>query len=126
MQPYASHSARQYQDVATAARVLGASPHQLVSILFDELLLALAVADKALARGDRSMVEARRERASTLLHALDASLDFKAGGELATSLSRVYRESLKSIQRAGATDPAGFTRARDWIAEIAGAWNAIG
>lgn len=122
--PYSS--ARHYDAVGTAARVLGAGPHQLVTILFDELLLALAVGDKALARGDAAMVEAKRERAASILHALEASLDFDQGGNLAAALARVYREAIRSIYAAGQADPGGFSRAKNWVSEIADAWGAIG
>lgn len=118
-----------YADVSTQARVLGASPHQLVGILFDEVMLSLAVAGKAAARGDLPLRESRRERALTLLAALRTSLDHEHGGSLAVALDRVYAASDARIRAAGgATDPGGdgFRDAQGWIADIAAAWNAIG
>jgi flagellar protein FliS len=114
------------RDVSLGVRVLGAGPHELVAILYDELLLALAIGAKAGARGNRSLLESRRERALTLLFALESGLDFARGGDLAAALARVYRESAR-IVRAAPHDQAAaeFTRAHDWLAEITEAWNAI-
>jgi len=118
---------RSYAAVDTGSRVEGASPHQLVRILFDELLLALDAAAAALRAGDRHKSVDRQTRALTILHALDTSLDFDRGGEIALSLATIYREARRCVLEATATnDAAPMEQARGFIADIAEAWNQIG
>ncbi len=46
---------KRYAAVETDSRVEGATPHQLVRILFDELLLAIDAATAALRASDRAI-----------------------------------------------------------------------
>jgi len=118
---------RHYAAVDTGSRVEGATPHQLVRVLFDELLLALETATLALKTGDRHKCLDRQTRALALLHALETSLDFDRGGEIALSLATVYREVRKrTLQASAEGDPAIMETARGFIADIADAWKQIG
>src|SRR3546814_4519324 len=59
-------ASRRYAAIDTGSKVEGANPHQLVKILFDELLLAIdssIVADKA---GDRSKCSEKQARALSI------------------------------------------------------------
>lgn len=118
---------KRYAAIDTDSRVEGATPHQRVRILFDELLLALDAAALALRAGDRSKAGDKQTRALTILHALETSLDFKRGGEIAVSLATIYREARRRMLDAMATNNAEpMDQARGYIGEIAGAWNQIG
>jgi len=118
---------RHYAAVDTGSRVDGATPHQLVRILFDELLISLDAATLALRAGDRHKCLDKQTRALAILHALDSSLDFDRGGEIAVSLGVIYRETRKRTLEATATNnPEPMQQARNFIAEIADAWNQIG
>jgi flagellar secretion chaperone FliS len=118
---------RRYTAVDTGSRVEGATPHQLVRVLYDELLLSLDTATLALKSGDRHKCVDRQTRALAILHALETSLDFEKGGDVATSLATVYREVRRRVLAAtSANDPALMEAARGFIAEIASAWNQIG
>lgn len=116
-----------YRNVDMSSRLEGASPHRLVAILFEELLRAIETAQAADRQGDRGKRAERQARALSILHALEASLDFEKGGEIATSLSSIYREARRLIS-AGARDaqPALMEQARAMLADIAGAWDSIG
>src|SRR3546814_11918372 len=90
-------ASRRYAAIDTGSKVEGANPHQLVKILFDELLLAIdssIVADKA---GDRSKCSEKQARALSILHALESSLDFDKGGQVALGLAQIYREARRLI-----------------------------
>lgn len=118
---------RHYAAVDTGSRVDGATPHQLVRILFDELLLSLDAAALALRAGDRHKCLEKQTRALVIIHALETSLDFDRGGEIAVSLGLVYRETRKRTLEATATNnPEPMEQARHFIAEIGDAWNKIG
>jgi flagellar secretion chaperone FliS len=118
---------RRYAAVDTGSRVEGASAHGLVRILFDELLLALEASALALRTGDRNKAFDKQTRALAILHALETSLDFERGGEIAVNLARVYREVRRRVITASAeSDAAVMENARDLIAQIAEAWKQIG
>jgi flagellar protein FliS len=107
--------------------VESATPHQLVRILFDELLLALDTSALALRAGDRHKCLDRQTRALTMLHALESSLDYERGGDVAVSLAIVYREVRRRVLLATSSNNVEpMESARGFIAEIAGAWNQIG
>jgi flagellar protein FliS len=117
---------RRYAAVDTGSRIEGATPHQLVRILFDELLLALDTSALALKAGDRHKCLDRQTRALAILHALETSLDYDRGGEVAVSLAIIYREVRRRALKATATgDVIPMDDARGFIAEIASAWKQI-
>jgi flagellar secretion chaperone FliS len=116
-----------YQRVDAVSRVEGASPHQLVSILYDELLQALDAMSVAMARRDFSMRGDRQARALRLLSGLETSLDFEGGGEIATGLAKIYREARRLVIAAGRdNDAARVQQAREMLGEVSEAWAAIG
>src|SRR3712207_4563692 len=87
-----------YQNVDLSSRVEAASPHELVVILFDELLKALDAMAAACRRKDYGQRGARQSRALSILHGLESSLDFEEGGEIAASLGAIYAEDRKSTR----------------------------
>lgn len=118
---------RHYAAIDTGSRAEGASPHQLVRILFDELLLSLDAAALALRAGEGQKCLDRQTRALTILHALESSLDYDRGGEIAVSLGVIYREARRcTLEATAANAPESMESARHYIAEIADAWNQIG
>ena len=90
-----------YQTVDVAARVEGATPHRLVGILFEELMKALEIMAAAQRANNRVKAIDKQARASNILLALETSLDFRNGGEIALNLSRVYRECRRLVLSGG-------------------------
>lgn len=127
---YASSARKSYTNVDIGARVEAASPHQLVSVLFEELLKNLDTLIVGLGAGgtlNRSQVIVRRARANTILLGLEGSLDRNKGGDVAAGLSAVYREARRLIAAGSdGSDADPIREARVMIAEIAGAWAHIG
>ena len=63
----------------------------------------------------------------SLLHGLESSLDYKRGGEIANNLGRIYREARRLLGPTPGMDRrTALTQARDMLATISGAWEAIG
>lgn len=117
---------RHYVAVDTGSRAESATPHQLVRMLFDELLLSLDAAALALRGSNRVQCLDRQTRALSILHALETSLDFERGGEIAINLAVIYREVRKRALEATAENRAEpMEQARQFIADIADAWNQI-
>ena len=116
-----------YQNVALSSRLEGATPHQLVQVMYEELLKALDAMAFATARGDYVQRGERQSKALAILTGLETSLDFEKGGEIATGLVVIYREARRLLIAAGRDgDAALVNRAREMIQEISSAWDAIG
>jgi flagellar secretion chaperone FliS len=95
--PHKTHGAARYRSVDIASRVEGASPQQLVSIMFDELAHAVASSAIAARRGQHHPFS---KRALEIVEALDMTLDFENGDQVAISLSKIYKH-IKNLLLAG-------------------------
>lgn len=123
---YFGGAGARYRNVELTTRVEGASSHQLIAILFDELLKAIDATRAALELKDIGRRADRQARTLSILQALDASLDFEKGGEIATALSSIYREARRLVIKATREHrPELVDQAREMLADIAGAWDEI-
>lgn len=116
-----------YKSVDLASRIEGATPHQLVLLMYEELLKAVDAMAVAARRGDYVQRGERQARAFAILSGLETSLDFEQGGEIARGLVVVYREA-RRLLIAGGRDggEAMIAQAREMLGEIADAWAQIG
>jgi flagellar protein FliS len=127
MSGYPGGARSRYQIVDVESRVESASPHRLIAILFDELLKAIEIMQAAQSVGNRAKMIAKQSLAANILLALETSLDFRTGGELAVNLAHVYREGRRLVQQGGREDrPEMVEDARVMLADIASAWEQIG
>lgn len=123
---YMGGAGARYRSVDVASRLEGASPHRLVQVLFEELLKAIDTMLAAQRMGQAARRSERQSRALSILHALETSLDFENGGEIAANLASIYREARRLITAGGRDgQPAPVEQARAILAEIAGAWDEI-
>ena len=124
---YGAAAHGRYRAVDVDSQVEGASPHRLIAILFSEATKAMEIMLAAQRSGNRVKVIEKQGRASNILLALETSLDFRNGGELAINLAQVYRESRRLVQLGGrAADPAPIEEALRMLGEISSAWDQIG
>ena len=115
-----------YQNVDLSSRVEGASAHELIALLFEEVLVAIDALSAAAKRRDTARVAVAQARAMSIVGGLQASLDMERGGELARNLADVYREASRLILTAGkACEPMFAAQARTMLGEIASAWGSI-
>lgn len=120
--------AKIYQRVGVDSSVAGASPHQLILMLFDGALEAL--------RLGRSHMQAKRiaekgqsigKAISIVQDGLKASVDGSAGGELATRLNKLYDYILMRLLQANLrNDFKALDEVVLLLADLRGAWAAIG
>lgn len=116
-----------YRQVDVASRAGGASPHELIALLYEDLLRELRLAALATERRNYSLKSAKLTRALAILFALEAGLDFNRGGEVAETLSRFYRGARETIMRASLDhDPELLRDIAGNVAEIAESWRVIG
>lgn len=123
----ATSASKAYAAIHAGSRIEGATPHSLVKILFDELVFALDAAILAEQQEESAKAADKQARAMSILHALESSLDFERGGDVAVSLAQIYRESRRLLlEGVRARTIAPLEKARAMIFEIADAWNQIG
>jgi flagellar protein FliS len=116
-----------YQGVDLTSRIEGATPHQLVQIMYEELLKSLDAMAFAALRGDYAKRGQHQSKTLAILTALETSLDFDKGGEIASGLVTIYREARRLVVAAGREgDAQPVLKAREMLGEIASAWEAIG
>lgn len=124
---FVGSASRRYAAVHAGSRIESATPHGLIKILFDELLLAIDASALAMERGEQVKANNKYIRAISIIHALDSSLDFDRGGAVAVGLAQIYRETRRLMVAASQSSNAEDARkAHAIISEIADAWNNIG
>lgn len=128
---YASRLSRDpletYRSVDVASRTGGANPHQLITVLYEDLLRELRLGALAIEKADHANKNARLTKAVALLFALESGLDFNKGASVAETLSRFYRGCRDAVMRASIESNAGLVReVVTNVGEIAASWKAIG
>lgn len=119
--PYATY--RQIDLVGRTAEADGAA---LVQLLYDELIRALRVTAWAIQHGNYTLKSEKITRATAILFALEAGLDFEKGGDVSVTLARLYAGARKQIIDASiGQDPEPFLDVARNLQEIAAAWAHI-
>ena len=117
---------RTYRQVDLAGRTGAADPHALVGVLYEEGIAALRAAAWAAENRKFAVKSERVARATAVLFALEAGLDFEKGGDVSRALATFYHGIRNQvIQAAIGSNPAPFREAADSLAEIAAAWSSV-
>jgi flagellar secretion chaperone FliS len=117
---------QRYKEVDMLTRVYQASPHQLISILFEDLLINLTNAQTAIEHSNFPEKSVRITKALTILHGLESSLDFSVGGGVARQMQAAYRFAKREIIAGNiANDRERLVSATVSIAELSAAWRQI-
>ena len=89
--PVSSRAANAYRQIGVQSGIDGATPHQLVQMLFDGLLQSLNAARGALQRGEIENKGAHIGKSVRILEeGLKGALNPVQGGELAVNLGTLY------------------------------------
>ena len=125
--PYASRLSRSpedtYRQIDAAGRTAEQDGPALVQLLYDELVRALRSAAWAAEHNRFAIKSEKVTRATAILFALEAGLDFEAGGDLSHTLASLYAGARKTVVDAslgGQAQP--FREVADSLEEIAAAW----
>lgn len=121
------HQANAYSNVHVETGVQGADPHQLVSMLLDGALTAIASAVSALERGD---IPAKCKAVSKAVIIIDeglrGALDMQAGGQVAATLQDLYSCVLLRLTRANLQNDAAMLReCSQLLTPMRDAWTSI-
>lgn len=115
-----------YRRLQRESRAAAADPVELVAMLYDELEVAVGVLAAMVRQGQRISATDPAHRARAILIGLDANLDHDAGGDVAASLSRVYRSMRRKLDEAiAANSETSLTELLEGIQTIASAWRQL-
>lgn len=119
-------AARQYRHGELDHRVAAATPHELVSMLYEALRTALVTAERATGTRDATARMRQVTRALAILDGLDTSLDHRRGGAVARALAAAYAQ-LRALIVAGNSEARCdlFAAAADQVADLAAGWSMI-
>jgi flagellar protein FliS len=123
-----NHPGSLYQQVGIETRLSTASPHQLVAMLFEGWMTAVAQARGALRAGDAGAKGLAISRAVRIIEeGLRAGLDLDAGGSLARDLNDLYAHLTFRLTFANLrNDEAALEECQNLMRPLQEAWIAIG
>jgi flagellar protein FliS len=117
---------KQYGQVATQAGVAVADPHRLIQMLMEGALEKIATARGLMVRGEVAKKGAQITWAISIIDGLRASLDHKAGGDIATNLDDLYDYMERRLFQANLdNDTDMLDEVSSLLREIKNAWDAI-
>lgn len=124
---YNAQGPQAYAQVSLESRLAGATPHQLIAMLFDGAHNALLRARIYFENGN---VAKRCEMIAKALNIIDnglrAALDHEKGGNIAGDLERLYDYiSRLMIQANSGSDVEKLIQADKLLTEIAAVWDEI-
>jgi len=116
-----------YRQVGVQSVVHGASPHQLITMLFDGLTASLHGARGAIERGDIAEKARHTARAVRILQeGLLGALDSARGGQVAENLAALYEYCIARLTLANARGDATLVReVEQIISTVAQGWNSM-
>lgn len=127
MQGMMSYSARRaYGGTGREAAVLGASPVDLVVMLYDGALDNLRVASELLQQGKLADKGLRVGKAIDIVNELKLVLDHERGGEISKNLDELYAYMVEILSRANAeNNPDRFGEVVRLLSTLREAWGEL-
>ncbi len=121
------NSAQAYARVGVETGVTAANPHQLILMLFEGALLAIAKADASMKQGAIIEKSQAISRATDIISSgLRASLDFSGGDDLAMRLASLYDYMVLRLIHANVKNDTGaLHEVSGLLNEIRSAWEEI-
>jgi flagellar protein FliS len=118
-----------YQNAEKQALEELTDPHQIVLVMIESLLksMTIFVDNIDVKNGNAELKSKHFARSLTIIYALQSSLDFEKGGDIANSLFQLYeyaRQKLIGDLTKGVAE--GTPSALEALGEIRDAWHAIG
>jgi flagellar protein FliS len=115
-----------YKTTRNETGVDGASPHSLITMLFDGALERISEATGAFARQDISAAGTAIGKSISIVDNLRVSLDQEQGGEIASNLAALYEYMTRRLLEANATkDTAMLAEVAGLLKEIKVAWDQV-
>lgn len=117
---------KQYKTVDLRSSVASASPHQLIAMLYDGALTALASAKGCIARKEIEERAKQLNKASSIIMGLQDFLDLEKGGEIAENLNALYDYISRGIIEANRQQSAEkIQELIELLLELKSGWSSI-
>ncbi|MFT5082221.1 MAG: flagellar protein FliS [Lentisphaeria bacterium] len=97
---YTSSDSRLYQNHQLRAKVYGASPHELILLLFDGLIMQLKLGRQAALNGNATVKDAALIKSAEIITGLHNSLSDVADSDLPYNLALLYDYMSRQCLRA--------------------------
>ena len=115
-----------YKRIGEESLVEVADSHELVSLLFRELLSSLSTAEDNFKTGDLISMRNKITKASRILTGLQGGLDFDKGGEIAGNLGELYGYCIRRLLDSNSKGNVdGVVETKRLMLPIAEAWNTL-
>ena len=127
MAGYNRNAIKAYANVDFQTGINSASPHQLITLLFDGILVAITKAKQHMLNQEiLEKNEAISKETLLIDSGLRAGLNFQQGGELAKNLDDLYSYMLNRLMLAHLNNqPELLDEVHNLLADIKSAWLAI-
>ncbi|MQQ99436.1 flagellar export chaperone FliS [Glaciimonas soli] len=128
---FANEAVNTYAKIGLETAVLSASPHQLITMLFDGAQTAIYMArhhmrNNEIAAKGKAITKAINIVENGLKSSLDAKAGGKAGAQLVTNLAALYDYIVKQLMLANLrNDPALLDEAERLLESVGSAWREI-
>ena len=117
---------KSYQTVGAHAQVAAADPYRLVQLMLANVIERLVAARGSLERGEVPRKAEQISKAVAVINALDSSLNFEQGGEIAANLHGLYDYMVMRLTKANAdNDAAGLEEVAALVRTIKDGWDGI-
>ena len=122
-----ARGANAYAKVGIETGVIAASPHKLIVMLFEGAIVAISNASQHLSNGEIASKGQSISKAIAIIeNGLRASLDKKAGGEIASNLDALYEYMSARLIRANLDNNQDMlTEVKNLLRDLKSAWEAI-
>ncbi len=121
------YGSQAYAVVGLQSSVMSASPHKLITLLFDGALSALVKADIYMEQGNIAAKGNALSKAIDIISSgLKLGLDMDKGGELSRNLADLYDYCCRQLIQVNLHNDRGLlTQIRVLLTDIADAWKQI-
>jgi flagellar secretion chaperone FliS len=118
--------AKQYADVHTTSRLAEDSPHRLIQLLMEGLLVRINSAKGAISHGDMETKSLFISKSIGIIGGLNEALDLEKGGELAVNLRHLYEYmNVRLLQASQENSLEKLDEVAGLMRDIKEAWDAI-
>ena len=127
MNAFASRAVHAYARIGVETGVVSASPQQLILMLYEGAIVAIASAQQHLRlKNIAAKGEAISKAISIIDGGLKASLDLSVGGELAANLFELYQYMERRLLQANLkNDHSSFEEVRQLLLQLKSSWEIL-
>ncbi len=123
--PYQQHATK-YQSIDLISRIEGASPHELISLLFQGARTNISAALGSMQRNEVAKKGQHISKTIAILDGLKSGLNMEAGGEVAKNLYNLYEQLQSLLVKANAqNDQVLLNKVNEMLLQVSEAWETI-